>query len=212
MKNRTASLTALILLSLFVLLSFMPIVFGEIYWKASTPGVGHYSQVSNSGISFFSNVALPGFFTWIAVFILVFSVFGIVILLMQYIGKSNKLTCFSRYVAIIPTVLFIVLSVLVFLKHVPYGTGEGTATSGYYGYWTYVPAWGFYIECALLIATSVICMLSKTSAKSSQTEYAPRRYIEHSTTDELKKYKELLDIGVITQEEFDAKKKQLLGL
>lgn len=33
-----------------------------------------------------------------------------------------------------------------------------------------------------------------------------------STTDELKKYKELLDMGIITQEEFDAKKKQLLGL
>lgn len=30
--------------------------------------------------------------------------------------------------------------------------------------------------------------------------------------DELKKYKELLDMNVITQEEFDAKKKQLLGL
>lgn len=32
------------------------------------------------------------------------------------------------------------------------------------------------------------------------------------TADELKTYKELLDSGVITQEEFDAKKKQLLGL
>lgn len=30
--------------------------------------------------------------------------------------------------------------------------------------------------------------------------------------DELKKYKELLDLGAITQEEYDAKKKQLLGL
>lgn len=30
--------------------------------------------------------------------------------------------------------------------------------------------------------------------------------------DEIKKYKELLDAGVITQDEFDAKKKQLLGL
>ena len=29
---------------------------------------------------------------------------------------------------------------------------------------------------------------------------------------DLKKYKELLDCGVITQEEFDTKKKQLLGL
>ena len=33
-----------------------------------------------------------------------------------------------------------------------------------------------------------------------------------SAADELKKYKELLDMGVITQQEFDAKKKQLLGL
>ena len=33
-----------------------------------------------------------------------------------------------------------------------------------------------------------------------------------SNADELKKYKELFDGGVITQEEFDAKKKQLLGL
>jgi hypothetical protein len=33
-----------------------------------------------------------------------------------------------------------------------------------------------------------------------------------SPAEELKKMKELLDIGIITQEEFDAKKKQLLGL
>ena len=33
-----------------------------------------------------------------------------------------------------------------------------------------------------------------------------------SSADELKKFKELLDSGVLTQEEFDEKKKQLLGL
>ena len=36
--------------------------------------------------------------------------------------------------------------------------------------------------------------------------------IPQSNADELKKYKDLLDAGIITQEEFDAKKKQLLGL
>lgn len=36
--------------------------------------------------------------------------------------------------------------------------------------------------------------------------------IPQSGADELKKYKDLLDGGVISQEEFDAKKKQLLGL
>ena len=33
-----------------------------------------------------------------------------------------------------------------------------------------------------------------------------------SSAEELKKFKELLDMGILTQEEFDAKKKQLLGL
>ena len=33
-----------------------------------------------------------------------------------------------------------------------------------------------------------------------------------SSADELKKFKELLDSGIISQEEFDAKKKQLLNL
>jgi hypothetical protein len=39
-----------------------------------------------------------------------------------------------------------------------------------------------------------------------------KQEIPQSNADELRKYKDLLDSGVISQEEFDAKKKQLLGL
>lgn len=39
-----------------------------------------------------------------------------------------------------------------------------------------------------------------------------RQEVPQSKAHELKEYKELLDMGVISQEEFDAKKKQLLGL
>jgi len=39
-----------------------------------------------------------------------------------------------------------------------------------------------------------------------------KQEIPQSAADELKKYKDLLDSGTITQTEFDAKKKQLLGL
>ncbi len=39
-----------------------------------------------------------------------------------------------------------------------------------------------------------------------------KQEISQSNADELKKFKDLLDNGVITQEEFDEKKKQLLGL
>ena len=46
--------------------------------------------------------------------------------------------------------------------------------------------------------------MQEASAKSSANAV--------SSADELKKFKELLDMGVISQEEFEAKKKQLLGL
>ena len=49
----------------------------------------------------------------------------------------------------------------------------------------------------------------KRELSNSQT---PQVIQEISVADELKKFKELLDMGIITQEEFDAKKKQLLGL
>ena len=49
------------------------------------------------------------------------------------------------------------------------------------------------------------------SAKKAENQKAVNP-TPFSTADELKKFKELLDSGIITQEEFDAKKKQLLGL
>ena len=52
------------------------------------------------------------------------------------------------------------------------------------------------------------------SARQKENSTAPiiNQIKTESGADELKKYKELLDNGIITQEEFDAKKKQLLGL
>ena len=57
----------------------------------------------------------------------------------------------------------------------------------------------------------VISKLLIDRQKAKKTEAAPS-ISTGSIADELKKFKELLDSGIITQEEFDAKKKQLLGL
>ena len=48
-------------------------------------------------------------------------------------------------------------------------------------------------------------LIERQSGTGSKTESA-------SSAEELKTFKDLLDSGVITQEEFDAKKKQILGL
>lgn len=51
---------------------------------------------------------------------------------------------------------------------------------------------------------------SKIATPTVQTTI--KQEISQSNADELKKFKELLDMGIISQEEFDEKKKQLLGL
>ena len=58
------------------------------------------------------------------------------------------------------------------------------------------------------------CVSNLLIDRQNKTPISPmiRQEIPQSNADELKKFKELLDSGVITQEEFDAKKKQLLGL
>jgi len=53
-------------------------------------------------------------------------------------------------------------------------------------------------------------LIERQASSAKQTTI--KQEVPLSNADELKKYKELLDTGIITQEEFDAKKKQLLGL
>ena len=48
--------------------------------------------------------------------------------------------------------------------------------------------------------------------KKAELLSAKEQYKEKTNIEQIKEYKELLDVGAITQEEFDAKKKQLLGL
>ena len=58
------------------------------------------------------------------------------------------------------------------------------------------------------IVSGLLIERQQEKAKSAPIIETPKS----DEADQLKKYKELLDSGIITQEEFDAKKKQLLGL
>lgn len=53
-------------------------------------------------------------------------------------------------------------------------------------------------------------IIERRNTKSQDNKSNEQNNISHA--DELKKYKALLDSGIITQEEFNAKKKQILGL
>ena len=51
-----------------------------------------------------------------------------------------------------------------------------------------------------------------SAIQAKQSEIIVKQEVPQSNADEIKKFKELLDLGAITEEEFNAKKKELLGL
>lgn len=65
-----------------------------------------------------------------------------------------------------------------------------------------------YSHCPKCHSADLVQVTAEEAKNATTQQSAPAV----STADELKKFKELLDAGIITQEEFDAKKKQLLGL
>ena len=65
-----------------------------------------------------------------------------------------------------------------------------------------------YSRCPACKSTDITEMKKGEVAQPQNSAAAPTT----SPVEEIKKYKELLDMGILTQEEFDAKKKQLLGL
>ena len=239
MQKKQANLLSIIFMSVFLVLSFMPIVFTMTYWKNDAPGVGSATRDWSAGVNLYSRY-LP-----LALLIAAAAAVCIVLSIMKLVGSRSKLAGYAWCAAFAAAGLFVVISCMVMMSSVPNGDPGGTATWGYYGKFEYTPAWGFFIECALLIAVCVFGFLemrgllvdglpansaadgaapadSRTDAGASVAssnrkvktsgENAAGKGAEVDIVDELKKYKELLDSEIITQEEFDKKKKELLGL
>ncbi len=78
--------------------------------------------------------------------------------------------------------------------------------------------WWFYGWMLFIVAIIHVCVIPDKNAhqipiyQSTQVPYSPTPNEGRSAADELKKYKELFDANVITEEEFQAKKAQLLKL
>lgn len=108
-------------------------------------------------------------------------------------------------------VIIMLLSLLRLYDYDHYYVLTGTYEKIFYTYETTIL---YYILWALLIVLIALAILSIKNSKNSSKEVKTNTVIEDITqispADEIKKYKELLDSGVITQEEFEAKKKSIL--
>lgn len=77
-------------------------------------------------------------------------------------------------------------------------------------FWLYNLEVGFYLECVVL-SFNILIQYAKRRIKMPFSKELINETKENPA-DEIEKYKKLLDNGAISQEEFDAKKKELLGL
>lgn len=78
--------------------------------------------------------------------------------------------------------------------------------------YTYYFLWGSLALLAVFVVLSIMYTKDGPRAPKVVTVVQPAQQVPISAADEIKKLKELCDLGVISQEEFDAKKEQLLGL
>ena len=201
------TLSSMLLIILETICLFIPYSFIEEHWKYDASAITYHGL---STLKYKENVNILGVSTGLgkilAIIVIALMLLSLVSFFMFFVQKKNKLTKNFYYTPII-SFLF-----LIFFAFYAFAIAEVDTTNWRYE-WTI--NWLFYIIVAMHIITIVFAILLKTNkfeTTSVRVEQIKSNNSLTSKADELKQYKELLDSGIITQEEFDAKKKQLLGL
>ena len=195
---------AMLMLLVNIIICYIPAYFLErkyTYKKPISSGIANLTR--KTGCTMFDiDTSIwahsgPGYF--LACFVVVCWVICIAVILYSVIrNKDHKLIGFAPCFCFIP---FFVL--IKFMKSACLELDNG--------YIKYSVNWLFYVSLALQISAAILMVIAMT-AKDERIFAFRRPSYKVSEAEELGKYKELLDSGAITQEEFDAKKKQLLGL
>lgn len=160
MERKNASLIIVVFLSIYTVLSFLPITFLRYFAEPSiyAPGAYVIKEGWDTSINFYAyNVRV------ITIISLIICVIGIVALSLIYSGKESKLTKYGTYAPIVLTVLFFVICIFELNQISINGTVSGAYPKGDRGYYGTKLLWGFYVEFALLIASSVLSFLIATN-------------------------------------------------
>lgn len=198
--QKNYKIIAMLLMIVNIITCFIPTYFYEKTWNYIGPG--HARQTAKYGCSMFDvntdYIAHSGPAYAFACLVLVCWVACIAVILWSILrNKDHKLIWFAPCICLVPFFTFIV-----YVNRAEYEWGNG--------FTNYSVNWMFYVSVALQICAAALMVVGMTGKELTFAFSKPTQKI--SEADELSKYKELLDNGVISQEEFDAKKKQLLGL
>lgn len=203
-KNKNLAQVIIQAISLFIL--FLPCVYSEEAW-VDISGYGTHHQLKNETlVSFFRKLFSLDNGQFIGILFILFMAILMILLLVQ-VAKHNHIQLIPSF-SVVTTLLFFFYS----LTCTQESWDSGLGPSAYY---EYSVAFGFVLIISLQIAITLIGFISNSRIKQNGIiEEDKMKIVQNniSNADELGKYKKLLDDGVITQEEFDAKKKQLLEL
>ena len=206
MKIKSKNIIQVILQGLSLLLLFLPFVYTEGVYTKISGSMGHYQMKNETLISFIDKLIELEYGRFLGVLVVICMVALMAILIAQ-VAKRDHFQVVSAG-SLVSLLLFFFYSVACTEEPRDSGWGPSYVCE-------YLVSFGFILIMALQVALTIIALISNSRIKQNGIiEEEKPQYIQNnnSNADELSKYKDLLDRGVITQEEFDAKKKQLLGL
>ena len=218
MTTKTKNLILTIITSVIFALLFIPGFYVQKLWVCSwntTPtGYRFYGYVASSSndkaVSFINTFKtfndVKSIYLILTTAIILSVVACIVLYIVQMVVKNKANWAIAAFAPIVPTIL---LSI-----YTPIMNTCCEQKQNEMAYPEYEISTLFYITLILLIGLISISVISYfvTRKNGVKESVSVDVNIPVSTTQELENYNKLLQQGIITQEEFDAKKKQLLGV
>ena len=218
MTTKTKNLILIILATIIFALLFIPGFYVQKFWVCDiniTPtGYVFYGYTASSSddeiVSFINTYEtfndVKDTYLILTTAILLSVIACVALYIVQYVVKSKANWIIAAFAPILPLILICI--------YTPIMNVCCEQKQNEMAYPEYEISVLFYIVLVILVsllATSVIGYFM-TRKNGIKERVAVEVVAPISTPQELEQYKALLDQGVITQEEFDAKKKQLLGL
>ncbi len=205
--KKLATLATLVLQAIVAVLLFMPYNFME---KCFSPvGWGEW-KASGRGtpVNFFERASVypdeklfDAHLSWLALLVILA---GIVVLVLMLCDRFDQIT---RWGVFAPAVALALMLLVAYLRC----DLDSEQMNG--GFWSYEAGALIYLVFALQIAATVLAVLLGLNKFKDDAPALP--FFNAKPTGpaaELQSLKKLMDAGVITREEFETKKKQLLGL
>ena len=208
--NNRKTLAALILQGIAILLLFIPAMFVRNHWMYESSIVFHgratlqYTQ----SLSFANVVIIVGGIFWLlGIIVFMLLVCNWALTAIQYFSNNEKnFDKIQKILYPVQTIAFLAF-VIVAISFIE---------DSYSWRMDMDEDYLVYIEGALLVALTVIAFIKNGQkgpiADALNSKKEERTSPAGNIAEELEQLKDLLDKGIITQEEFDAKKKQLLRL